>query len=117
MNPTTPVQTAEYSARRSLFLERRQFSQGANGQVFSTKDNQANEEDPSLPASVRKQLHYSGDRERGCRLKAAKRRIRLKTNVLLRFLFAAHTAASPSGGSPVMVNDDEPSSHNRRGKG
>ena len=28
---------------------------------------------------------------------------------------AAHKAASPAGGSPAMVNDDEPYSHNRRG--
>jgi hypothetical protein len=32
-------------------------------------------------------------------------------------LGAAHKAASPTGASPVMVNDDDPSSHNRRGKG
>ena len=28
---------------------------------------------------------------------------------------AAHNADNPAGGSPVMVNDDNPSSHNRRG--
>ena len=28
---------------------------------------------------------------------------------------AAHNADNPAGGSPVMVNDDSPSSHNRRG--
>jgi len=34
----------------------------------------------------------------------------------LRFLrSAAHKAASPAGESPAMVNDDEPSSHNRLG--
>jgi hypothetical protein len=32
-------------------------------------------------------------------------------------LLAAHNAASPAGGSPAMVNDDEPSSDNRHGKG
>ena len=38
---------------------------------------------------------------------------------ILRFLrllgAAAHKAASPAGEKPVMVNDDEPSSHNRLG--
>ena len=30
-------------------------------------------------------------------------------------LFAAHNAGSPAGGSPAMVNDNEPSSDNRPG--
>ena len=28
---------------------------------------------------------------------------------------AAHNADNPAGGSPAMVNDDKPSSYNRRG--
>ncbi len=34
---------------------------------------------------------------------------------ILESLLAAHKAASPAGESPAMVNDDKPSSHNRRG--